>query len=165
MLLYSTISLCSVSFVQLYFVLGKACIIKFDLSPGWLWYFGCSFHIAEDITLFWVSSLHGLMMQNIRKNIALVKIFFDFLICKLHENGIVSTVEKMKFSVEYFCGKCEQIRRKLQICSYFLKKSSTGSFIFCAAFHEWKKIIFATFTDKNMFETLKTFQFDRSRIT
>ena len=32
------------------------------------------------------------------------------------------TVQKMKFSVKDFFSKCEQIRRKLRICSHLLKK-------------------------------------------
>ena len=32
------------------------------------------------------------------------------------------TAQKMKFSIEYFFSKCDQIRRKLQIWSHLLKK-------------------------------------------
>ena len=38
----------------------------------------------------------------------------------------------MKFSIDDFFSKCEQIRRKLQICSHLLKISLMESFIFCA---------------------------------
>ena len=38
----------------------------------------------------------------------------------------------MKFSVKNLFSKCEQIRRKLWICSHLLKKSLTENFIFCA---------------------------------
>ena len=38
----------------------------------------------------------------------------------------------MKFFVKSFLSKCKQIRRKLQICLYLLKKSLTENFIFCA---------------------------------
>ena len=31
--------------------------------------------------------------------------------------------QKMKFSIKDFFSKCDRIRRKLQICSYLLKKS------------------------------------------
>ena len=37
----------------------------------------------------------------------------------------------MKFSAKYFFSKCEQIRRKLQICSHVLKKSLKENFISC----------------------------------
>ena len=37
---------------------------------------------------------------------------------------------KMNFSVKDFFSKCEQIRRKLRIYSYLLKKSLTKNFIF-----------------------------------
>ena len=38
----------------------------------------------------------------------------------------------MKFSVEDFFSKCDQIRRKLRIWSYLLKTSSIENFIFYA---------------------------------
>ena len=40
--------------------------------------------------------------------------------------------KKMKFSIKNFFSKCDQIRRKLQICSHSLKKSLMQNFIFCA---------------------------------
>ena len=45
----------------------------------------------------------------------------------------------MKFSAENFFSKCEQIRSFRQSCSYFLKKSLTGNFIFVLIFGfvEW----------------------------
>ena len=42
------------------------------------------------------------------------------------------TVQKMKFSIKDFLGKCDQIRRKLLIWSHLLNKSSMENFIFCA---------------------------------
>ena len=42
------------------------------------------------------------------------------------------TAQKMKFSIKDFFSKCEQIRRKLRICSHLLKKSLMENFIFCA---------------------------------
>ena len=41
-------------------------------------------------------------------------------------------VQKMKFSIEDFFSKCDQIRRKLRIWSHLLKKSLTENFIFWA---------------------------------
>ena len=38
----------------------------------------------------------------------------------------------MKFFIKDFFGKYEQIRRKLRIWSYLLKKSLMENFIFCA---------------------------------
>ena len=38
----------------------------------------------------------------------------------------------MKFSIKNFFSKCDQIRRKLRICSHLLKKSLMKVFIFCA---------------------------------
>ena len=40
----------------------------------------------------------------------------------------------MKFSIKDFFCKCDQIRRKLWIWSYLLKKSLMENFIFCAVF-------------------------------
>ena len=40
--------------------------------------------------------------------------------------------QKVKFSIKDFFSKCDQIRRKLRIWSYFLKKSLLENFIFCA---------------------------------
>ena len=42
------------------------------------------------------------------------------------------TAHKMKFSNKNFFSKCDQICRKLWICSHLLKKSLTENFIFCA---------------------------------
>ena len=42
------------------------------------------------------------------------------------------TEQKMKFSVEDFFGKCDQIRSFLRIWSHLLKKSFMENFIFCA---------------------------------
>ena len=38
----------------------------------------------------------------------------------------------MKFPIKDFFSKCDQIRMKLRIWSYLLKKSLMESFIFCA---------------------------------
>ena len=44
----------------------------------------------------------------------------------------MNTVQKMKFSINNLFSKCDQIRRKLRIWSYVLKKSLMEKFIFCA---------------------------------
>ena len=36
----------------------------------------------------------------------------------------------MKFSVKDFFSKCEQIHKKLRICSHLLRKSLTRNFVF-----------------------------------
>ena len=43
-----------------------------------------------------------------------------------------NTTQKMKFSIKDFFSKGDQIRRKLRILSYSLKKSLMENFIFCA---------------------------------
>ena len=60
-----------------------------------------------------------------RKKLPLFKILKDVII------GTV-TAEKMKFSVKDFFSICDQIRGKLRIWSYLLKKCLMESFIFCA---------------------------------
>ena len=47
---------------------------------------------------------------------------------------IIFTAQEMKFPFQNFFSKCDQIRKKLQIWSNFLKKSSMENFIFCAVF-------------------------------
>ena len=44
--------------------------------------------------------------------------------------GIWHTAQKMKSSIKYFFGKCDQIRRNLWIWSHLLKKSLMENFIF-----------------------------------
>ena len=47
---------------------------------------------------------------------------------------LVSTEQKMKFSIKDFFSKCDQIRSILRIWSNLLKKSLLENFIFCAVF-------------------------------
>ena len=42
------------------------------------------------------------------------------------------TAQKMKFSINDFFGKCDQIRSFRRIWSHLLKKSLMENFIFCA---------------------------------
>ena len=44
----------------------------------------------------------------------------------------ITLYKKIKFSIDDFFTKCDQIRRKLRNWSYLLKKSLMGNFIFCA---------------------------------
>ena len=50
----------------------------------------------------------------------------------------MDTVQKIKFSIEDFFSKCDQIRRNLRIWSHLLKKSVMESFIFCAVEIFWE---------------------------
>ena len=45
---------------------------------------------------------------------------------------VISTAQKMKFSIKDFFSKCDQIRSFLRIWSHLLKKSLMEYFIFCA---------------------------------
>ena len=54
-----------------------------------------------------------------------------FLQKKTYVKNTSHTAQKMKFSIKDFFSKCEQIRRKLRICSHLLKKSFMENFIFC----------------------------------
>ena len=46
--------------------------------------------------------------------------------------AFTGTAQKMKSSIKDFLSKYDQIRKKLRIWSYLLKKSLTENFIFCA---------------------------------
>ena len=52
---------------------------------------------------------------------------------------LMTTAQKMKFSIKDFFSKCDQIHRKLWIPLHLLKKSLMGNFIFCAVdvFTNW----------------------------
>ena len=50
----------------------------------------------------------------------------------------------MKFSIKNFFSECDQIRRKLQILAYLLKKSLMENSIFCAVI---RLILEANFDD------------------
>ena len=43
----------------------------------------------------------------------------------------------MKASIKDFFSKCDQIRKKLRICSHLLKKFLMENFIFCAVLLEF----------------------------
>ena len=49
------------------------------------------------------------------------------------------TTQKMKFSIKDFFSKCDQIRKKLRIWSYLLKKFLMENFVFCSVF--WLNMI------------------------
>ena len=70
-----------------------------------------------------------------------------------HQN----TAQKMKFSVEDFFSKCDQIHLKMWICSHLLKKSLMENFIFCAVYIIYSfsvtKAFLCHITHKNLFET------------
>ena len=54
------------------------------------------------------------------------------LLPEMDELTSVNTAQKMTFSIKDFFSKCDQIHRKLRICSHLLKKSLMENFIFCA---------------------------------
>ena len=49
---------------------------------------------------------------------------------KSRQNSYKITAQKMKFSIQNFFSKCDQIRSILQIWSHLLKKSLIENFIF-----------------------------------
>ena len=51
---------------------------------------------------------------------------------KVRIRGSLCTAQKMKFSIEDFFSKCDQIHSLLWIWSHLLKKSLIENFIFCA---------------------------------
>ena len=56
-----------------------------------------------------------------------MKVYLLAMVCKISD-----TAQKMKFSIKDFFSKSDQIRRKLVIWSYLLKKPLMENFIFCA---------------------------------
>ena len=60
-----------------------------------------------------------------------------FFLQRLHISSTI-TAQKMKFSINDFFSKCDQIRMKLRIWSHLLKKSLMENFIFCAV--NWDSI-------------------------
>ena len=60
-----------------------------------------------------------------------LNIFHTLLWCLNYWIWTSNTAEKMKFSINNFLSKCDQIRSFLGICSYLLKKSLMENFIFC----------------------------------
>ena len=59
-------------------------------------------------------------------------------------NIIMITTEKMKFSIEDFFGKCDQIRSSCglvtRIWSHLLKESVMENFTFCAAYLQNQRV-------------------------
>ena len=58
--------------------------------------------------------------------------------------GMEDTAQKMKFSINDFFSKCDQIRSFLRIWSHLLKKYLMENFIFCAVrvFINYFKFVF-----------------------
>ena len=53
-------------------------------------------------------------------------------ILEMRNHNSKFTAQNMKFFTKDFFSKCDQIRSKLRIWSYLLKKSFVKNFIFCA---------------------------------
>ena len=47
---------------------------------------------------------------------------------------MISTAQKMKFSIKDFFSKCDQIRNFLRTWSHLLKKTLIENLLFCALF-------------------------------
>ena len=58
-------------------------------------------------------------------------IWFDLLV-SLWSTNMVSTVQKIKFSIKDFFSKCDQIHSFLRLWSHLLKKFLIKKIIFCA---------------------------------
>ena len=57
----------------------------------------------------------------------------------------IGNVQKMRFHIKYFFGKCAQIRSFLRIRSHLLKKSLMENFIFCEVIFSCPKIVTVNF--------------------
>ena len=64
--------------------------------------------------------------------------------------------KKMKFPTEDFFSKCDQIRRKLRVCSCLIKNSLMENFIFCAVIIYYSETIrkgqYSTCSEKTVTE-------------
>ena len=58
--------------------------------------------------------------------------YMSVVIAERQNSFDMITAQRMKFSINGFFSKYDQIRRKLQIWSHLLKKSLMKNFIFCA---------------------------------
>ena len=68
------------------------------------------------------------------------------------------TAQKMKFSIKDFFTKCDQIRRKLRIWSYLLKKSLMENFIFlCNGKYLFDVILFHSSIQNSIYLTYLSF--------
>ena len=77
-----------------------------------------------------------------------------------------STARNMKFSIKYFFGKCDQIRRKLRIWLHLSKKLLMENFIFSELLHThilWKDVPKLIILKKDNIILLK-FSFTRNLI-
>ena len=63
---------------------------------------------------------------------------------------------KIKFSMKDFFNKCDQIRRKLRICSHLKKKYSMENFIFCAVQNAYMRRLNG-YLPRHHFNALSTF--------
>ena len=85
-----------------------------------------------NLTLFWSPILSKFVLILSIDGLFLLSGFM-YMLVSITLSSIISVTIRSKFhSVVDFCTKCEQIRRKPQICSCLLKKSSAKIFTFCA---------------------------------
>ena len=79
-------------------------------------------YLVSIIKVFTVATL---FIQKILYYLLIMKYIVFFKLSSLLNSLKQSyeAVQKMKFSVKDFYSKCDQIRRKLRICSHLLKKS------------------------------------------
>ena len=69
------------------------------------------------------------MVLNVMALLDLYLLMLSKGIC-LWEPVTVNTAQEIKFSIKDFFSKCDQIRRKLRICSHLLKKPSMENILF-----------------------------------
>ena len=70
----------------------------------------------------------------VKKNLKCILIFSHTMFSNI-------TAQKMKFPINDFFSKCDQIRSFLRIWSHLMKKSLMEHFIFCAVYCEVAPII------------------------
>ena len=101
----------------------QICLLTFNRSPILFQYFLWTlyFWILFCLSFFLIASLYNLSLC-----------FMDFCTYSFPTISVLffSLHRKMKFSIKDLFSKCNQIRKKVQICSHLLQKSLLGKFIF-----------------------------------
>ena len=98
--------------------------------------FWISAHLPKKKMAWELSNFKDQTYQRLAQNLLnyFLKKFIKYF-CRKHKDEVLDTAQKMKFSTEDFCSKCDQICWKLHIWSHLLKKLLMENLIFYAVRH------------------------------
>ena len=127
-----------------------ACPMKFDYIRNLImflptWYVWSMLNMIIYCAIFWdqingyfsqeSGVSHNYSKEQLRKWLGIMTTLIILIILIILDNvNVIYTTQKMKFVIKDFFSKCDQIRRKLRICSDLLQNSLMENFIFCAVF-------------------------------